>query len=322
MAKVCGRRASNRSGRRECCSSKAGGGKEKQSGRGGGGKPVPVLPPPPPPAAPPPTTAAAAPAASAAAAAAAVGDDDDDGVEEAEDRGSDREDRAGPRRPHCAIHGPQGPAQQGVHREGPEGPARPPLRPHSHRVLRRAGPAGLRPAQYGGRLADEECQGRNRRARRAPPLAADRRRCCCCGRHGGRSRSGARLRCRRGPARSGQFDELQLGRHRHGVLLPDGCRALFVPARPAVANQQPRPGPPAVARLQPQPVLVRHGLVGSAEHRRDGSWGQRQYRQLVAASAAVGDRPPVLYSEGTPSVQRLAFGSFLDGLDGFRDRPQ
>ncbi|KAJ6852972.1 uncharacterized protein M6B38_252390 [Iris pallida] len=105
-------------------------------------------------------------------------------------------------------------------------------------------------------------------------------------------------------------------------FFPMAAAPSSYPARPAVANQQPRPGPPAVARLQPQPVLVRHGLVGSAEHRRDGSWGQRQYRQLVAASAAVGDRPPVLYSEGTPSVQRLAFGSFLDGLDGFRDRPQ
>lgn len=60
-----------------------------------------------------------------------------------------RRDRGGSRRPHCPVDGKEGPAQQGVHGEGAERPEGPPLRPHRHQVLRRAGPPRLRPPQQG-----------------------------------------------------------------------------------------------------------------------------------------------------------------------------
>lgn len=46
-----------------------------------------------------------------------------------------RRDRGGPRRPHCSVHREEGPAQQGVHRQGAEGPPRAAVGPHRHPVL-------------------------------------------------------------------------------------------------------------------------------------------------------------------------------------------
>lgn len=67
-----------------------------------------------------------------------------------------RRDRGGSRRPHCPVDREEGPAQQGVHGEGAEGPEGPPLRPHCHQVLRRAGPSRLRSPKQGRRLAHQE----------------------------------------------------------------------------------------------------------------------------------------------------------------------
>lgn len=81
--------------------------------------------------------------------------------------GQHRHRGGGTRQPHCPGDGPERQAQQGLHGERPEGPPRPARRSHRHSILRRPGPARLRPTQQGRRLANQEGQGRHRRARRA-----------------------------------------------------------------------------------------------------------------------------------------------------------